>query len=94
MNGTILVRELPEVNFLFCNYPLYPRKVDEDYEEEYQAARLEHACALFSYEDFSTGKLSLYGESISGLTVYRGWMMKPEMYKDSYFCWRCDFKKI
>ena len=86
VNGTILVRDLPEVSFLFCNHPLYPRRVDEDYEKEYQAAGLEHACALFSYEDFLTGKLSLYGESISGLTIYRGWMMKPEMYRDLYSC--------
>ena len=30
------------------------------------------------------GKLSLFGEEISGLTIYRGWMMKPEMYSDFY----------
>lgn len=30
------------------------------------------------------GKLSLFGEDISGLTIYRGWMMKPEMYKAFY----------
>lgn len=82
--GNILVRDLENVNFLFCNHPLYPRKADEDYEEEYQAAGLEHACALFSYENLQLGKLSLYGEEISGLTIYRGWMMKPEMYRDFY----------
>ena len=31
-----------------------------------------------------SGKLSLFGEEISGLTIYRGWMMKPEMYSDFY----------
>lgn len=51
---------------------------------EYQAAGLNHACALFSYEDMQQGKLSLYGEEISGLTIYRGWMMKPEMYRDFF----------
>lgn len=84
VSGNILVRDLTEINFLFCNHPLYPRKVDEDYKAEYQAAGLDHACALFSYEEFSDGKLMLYGEEISGLTVYRGWMMKPEMYRDLY----------
>ena len=82
--GDFLVRDLENVNFLFCSHPLYPKRVDEDYEEEYQAAGLEHACALFSYEDLELGKLSLYGEDISGLTIYRGWMMKPAMYRTFY----------
>lgn len=62
----------------------YTRKVDEDYESEYQEAGLEHPCALFSYENLQMGKLSLYGEEISGLTIYRGWMMKPEIYRQFY----------
>lgn len=82
--GNMLVRNMADVNFLFCNHPLYPKRVDEDYEEEYQAAGLEHNCALFSYENLEMGKLSLYGEDISGLTIYRGWMMKPEMYRTFY----------
>lgn len=82
--GNIFTRDLQAVNFLFCNHPLYQRKADEDYEEEYQAAGLDHPCALFSYEDLERGKLSLYGDRISGLTIYRGWMMKPEMYAAFY----------
>ncbi|MBD5093229.1 MAG: ATP-grasp domain-containing protein [Subdoligranulum sp.] len=73
-----------EVNFLFCSHPLDPKQVDEGFEAEYQAAGLDHPCALFSYEDFSEGKLRLSGEKISGLTIYRGWMMKPELYRDLY----------
>ena len=46
----ILVKNLKEINFIFCNHPLYQRKVDEDYEDEYQEAGLHHSCALFSYE--------------------------------------------
>lgn len=57
--GNILVKEQQKINFLFCNHPLYPRRVDEDYEAEYQAAGLEHPCALFSYEDLQIDKLSL-----------------------------------
>ncbi|MDE7272996.1 MAG: ATP-grasp domain-containing protein [Lachnospiraceae bacterium] len=83
-SGNILVRDLRDISFLFCNHPLYQRKADEDYEAEYQAAGLNHACALFSYEDLEKGRLSLYGESISGLAIYRGWMMKPEMYERFY----------
>ena len=82
--GNMLVRSLEDVNFIFCSHPLNPKRVDEDYEEEFQAAGLEHACALFSYEDLEAGKLSLYGDDISGLTIYRGWMMKPDMYRLFY----------
>ena len=82
--GNMLVRSLEDVSFIFCNHPLYLKRVDEDYEEEFQAAGLEHACALFSYENIEMGKLSLYGEDISGLTIYRGWMMKPELYRSFY----------
>lgn len=82
--GTILVSELDNVNFLFCNHPLYYRRADMDYETEYQEAELNHQCALFSYEDLENGKLSLYGDEITGLTIYRGWMMKPEMYQNFY----------
>lgn len=83
-SGNILLRDLQDISFLFCNHPLYQRKVDEDYEAEFHAAGLSHSCALFSYEDLEKGKLSLYGEPISGLTIYRGWMMKPEMYELFY----------
>ena len=82
--GNMLVRSPRNVNFIFCNHPLYPKRVDEDYEEEFQVAGQEHACALFSYEDLEMGELSLYGEDISGLTIYRGWMMKPELYRTFY----------
>lgn len=82
--GQILVDSLNDISFLFCNHPLHQRCVDEDYQEEYQAAGLNHPCALFSYEDLEKGSLSLYGNSISGLTIYRGWMMKPDMYKTLY----------
>lgn len=82
--GNILVSELQNINFLFCNHPLYPRRVDMDYEAEYQEAGINHSCALFSYEDLEDGKLSLYGEEITGLTIYRGWMMKPELYQVFY----------
>lgn len=84
VSGKIMVRELRDINFLFCNHPLCRHRVDEDYKEEYQAAGLDHACALFSYEDMQIGKLSLYGEELSGLTIYRGRMMTPEMYKAFY----------
>lgn len=82
--GCILVEDITNINFLFCNHPLYPRMADIDYEEEYCEARKNHKCALFSYEDLENGTLSLYCDEISGLTIYRGWMMKPELYRTFY----------
>lgn len=84
MQGRILVKALSNVSFLFCNHPLSPRKADEDYGEEYRAAGRNHPCALFSYEDLEAGKLSLYGQPIFGLTIYRGWMMNPALYRSFY----------
>lgn len=81
--GNYLVKT-PGFSFLFCSHPFYPQRVDEDYEEEYQAAGLENPCALFSYENLMEGKLSMYGEEILGFTIYRGWMMKPEKYRILY----------
>lgn len=72
------------LSFLFCNHPLYPRQADEDYAAEFHTARQNYPSALFSYEDLEQGKLSLYGEKLTGLTIYRGWMMKPEMYRTFY----------
>lgn len=82
--GNLFVKNQENINFIFCNHPLYQKQVDADYEEEFQMACMEHACALFSYEDLESGILSLYGENISGLTIYRGWMMKPELYRMFY----------
>lgn len=83
-HGNLLIKEQQKINFLFCNHPLYPKQVDEDYEKEFQEAGLEHPCALFSFEDLQMGKLSMFGEKISGITVYRGWMLKPETYRLLY----------
>ena len=79
-----ILKTKQNINFLFCNHPLYTKRVDMDYEAEYQEAVLHHNCALFSYEDMEKGTLSLYGKEISGLTIYRGWMMKPKMYRTFY----------
>ena len=82
--GTILMDELPSLNFLFCSHPLYPHRADEEYEKEYKTAGQHHKCALFSFEDLNAGKLSLSGEKISGLTICRSWMMKPALYRKFY----------
>ncbi len=75
---------MKDVNYLYCNHPLYQNRVDFGYEEEYEVAKKDNSCALFSYEDMENGKLRLFGDAIQGLTIYRGWMMKPDMYRAFY----------
>ena len=83
LKGCILTDEPCIPNILFCNHPLSPTDVNEDYEQEYNACEGLHK-ALYSYEDLVDKKLSLYGEKISGVTIYRGWMLKPEQYRFLY----------
>lgn len=84
VQGNILVKEIQNINFIFCNHPLYQHKVDADYKDEYDMARLNNACSLFSYEELLKGKVKLYGDEIQGLTIYRGWMLKPQLYRKLY----------
>lgn len=76
--------DLSKVNFIFCDNPLHHTRPDEDYREEFEVARKRHRCALFSLEELKAGRLALRGEAIQGLTIYRGWMMKPEEYAFFY----------
>lgn len=72
-------------NFLYCDNPLENNKVDFDYEEEFNASKRKgNNCGLFSYEEMAEGRLKLRGDKIENLTIYRGWMMKPEMYMAFY----------
>ena len=82
--GNFLIRDPKALSFIFCSDPLDSDRIDDAYKAEYQAAGLNFPCGLFSYEDMEQGKLSLCGEKISGLSIYRGWMMKPEMYRTFY----------
>ena len=82
--SSILLGGSAEISFLFCQHPFSPSQPDEDYESEYRNIHQDHPCALFSYEDMLEGKLKLSGDKISGLTIYRGWMMRPEMYERFY----------
>lgn len=80
MQGQLLISEPPQIHFLFCNHPLYSRKVDEDYKEEFDICSQRFSTMLFSYEDLERNQLSLYGDKFEGIAIYRGWMMKPELY--------------
>lgn len=73
---------------------LYPsdyfdiKKVDSEYENEYKVTITlpEFDIYLFNYDEFiSDCKLKIYPDSFEeGLCIYRGWMLKPEQYKQLY----------
>ena len=84
VEGTILANTYAVINFVFCNNPLSPQNVDEDYKEEYFEAKNRFNCALISYEEINGNLFSIYGEEIKGIAIYRGWMLKSETYKKLY----------
>ena len=72
IHGTILVNKVTLPNILFCNSPLSQKKVDNDYQNEYESCYPIFQRALFSFEDMECRKLSLYTDSIEGITINRG----------------------
>lgn len=64
IQGQLLISEPPQIHFLFCNHPLYSRKVDEDYKEEFAICSQRFSTMLFSYEDLERNQLSLYGDKL------------------------------
>ncbi|MGT2950113.1 ATP-grasp domain-containing protein [Streptococcus cuniculi] len=82
--GSILLKKKPTIHFLFSSDPLNFRKVDSDYLEEYTYASKNYDCALFSLERFEEGKSFIFGDSIQGITIYRGWMLSVDEYRRLY----------
>ena len=68
-------------------------KVDESFKNEYEAVLSNRNCQilLFSYDEWiAEGKLKLnYRVDTMTDTIYRGWMMKPEIYENFY----CELQK-
>ena len=65
------------------------KKVDSDYEAEYNnavTALPECRVALFNYDEFvADGVVKIYPkDSYSGKCIYRGWMLTPAQYKSLY----------
>ena len=64
------------------------KKVDSDYEAEYNAvaAFSDYRVALFNYDEFvADGVAQIYPkDSYSGECIYRGWMLTPAQYKSLY----------
>ncbi|MGI6509844.1 MAG: ATP-grasp domain-containing protein [Erysipelotrichaceae bacterium] len=82
--GNILVKEYPCINFLFSSHPLMFKMVDDDYESEFNIAQKKFKCGLFSLERFLEDKKFIYGDQITGLTIYRGWMLSVDVYQRLY----------
>ncbi len=74
------------VSILFpCDY-FNNKKVDEDYLEEYKVAQEQGFNTIFiNYEELENGSIKLSSNEFEeGLCIYRGWMLKPETYKNLY----------
>lgn len=74
------------VSILFpCDY-FNNKKVDEDYLEEYKVAQeLGFNTIFINYEELENGSIKLSSNEFEeGLCIYRGWMLKPETYKNLY----------
>lgn len=84
LKGTVLLQNPANLTFLFCADLLSFRQPDPDYQLEYQQAGKHFCTALFSYEEMAEGRLKLSSSCLSGLIIYRGWMMKPAMYRRFY----------
>lgn len=82
--GTLLLSEKSSINMLFSSDPITPSQVDIDYKDEWSEAKKYFQCALFSLENFEEGKKYLFGDSVEGVVIYRGWMLSVEQYADIF----------
>ncbi|HFK5505658.1 ATP-grasp domain-containing protein [Elizabethkingia anophelis] len=83
---------MPEQLFLlFCESPFQKKKVDEDFESQFNAARENgFDTLLFNYEDLTSPNRYAVAtkdikpaEKLSDI-LYRGWMLTPEQYSILY----------
>lgn len=78
------------MRILFCNNFLEPGKVDPDFEREQIAAKAAgFATALLSFEALESGDMRDCLRRIKPFeqeetALYRGWMLRPEQYRDLY----------
>lgn len=80
-----------QLYILFCESPLEPNKVDEDFEDQYFSAKQNgFETLIFSFEDLtSADRWSISTRKIKAseklaIVVYRGWMLKPKQYSILY----------
>lgn len=77
--------------FIYCSDPLQPSKPDYVYLREVAAATaLNFDYALINFEalvengDFNRATRHIQAQSTTTLAIYRGWMLKPSLYKRLY----------
>jgi len=75
------------MRLLFCTDPLHPRRVDDAYQAEYEAARSAGAdVSLLDFEalvcenDPESAVVQVPAADIETLAVYRGWMLTVDQY--------------
>lgn len=91
-----------QVYILFCESPLQANKVDEDFKDEFIAAKENgFETLLFSFEDLtSPDRSSIAAKRIKqndkwATVIYRGWMLTPKQYAFLYNdLWSKNFKLI
>lgn len=77
-------------NILFCSDPMNSKKVDTEYENEFNACRNYNVnIGLIHYEEIVMGNIQKSVKNIPHLdkvaeTVYRGWMLSEENYRLLY----------
>ena len=89
------------MNILFCSSPLETKKIDVDWENEYELAKRYNVSAwLFDYDAFITdGNIQLHGNTEKPTQIqpmiYRGWMLPIDSYHHLYqTLLQCNFRLI
>lgn len=77
------------MKIVFCSEPFYPYKPDYAYEQESVALQTGLEFELFSFEDLTENNISNAFRRIKSaenleLAIYRGWMLKPQIYEILY----------
>ncbi len=82
---------MSRLSILFCENPLVSGRVDEDYEDEFRAAKQNgFGILLVNYEDL--GQSDRFQQALKRIPqseewtmlIYRGWMLTPKQYADLY----------
>lgn len=82
---------MQQLYILFCESAIYPNKVDEDFEDQFMAAKQNgFETLLYNMEDLiNADKYSLATSKIKPSNnlvnvIYRGWMLTPQQYSTLY----------
>lgn len=74
----------PNISFIYAANPLESNTVDDEYLKEYNSINNTFEKMIFSYEELIYNHKLKISNKIPGLAIYRGWMLRPEQYKELY----------